>query len=68
MIAIPRSRTAKGRPIYDSWIEKYSEYCTNLATIPHSDTPLHKQDVWWNIGPIASRNGAQEMQTSKWDL
>ena len=23
--------------------------------------PLHKQDIWWS-------NGAQEMQTSKWNL
>ena len=28
---------------------------------PHSDSPLHKQDIWWS-------NGAQEMQTGKWDL
>ena len=61
VLAVPRSRTAKGKPIYYSWIEQYPKYCTTLTTIPHSDTPLHKEDIWWS-------NGDQEGQSSKWDL
>ena len=61
LLAIPRSRTAKGRPVYLSWVDQYPKFCTTLTTIPFSDAPLHTQDIWWC-------SGTQGEQASKWDL
>jgi ribonuclease HI len=51
LVAIPRSRTAKGRPVYDEWIEQYPKCCTHLTTVRHADTPMYMGDLWWSTGP-----------------
>lgn len=61
LLAIPRSRTAKGKPAYSAWIDQYPKFCTTLTTIPCSDSPLQKQDIWWC-------SSTQEERGSKWDL
>ena len=61
LVAVPRSRTAKGRPAYDEWIEQYPKYCTHLTTIRHADGPTCMEDLWWCTGPA-------EAPAKRWDL
>ena len=61
LLAIPRSRTAKGKPIYYNWINQYPKFCTTLITIPYAAAPLQPQDIWWC-------SGTPEGRKSKWDL